>query len=99
MDFLDELKFLKEQLSFRETIKDIDYEQVVIAGMGSSGIAGKIFQEMYTEKPTYLVDDYRIPKFVRSKDPVHSDKLLRKHRRNADRHCRGERSAEPACRR
>ena len=67
MDFLEELRFLKEQLSFRETIKDIGYENVVIAGMGSSGIAGKIFQELYTEKPTYLVNDYQIPDFVNSK--------------------------------
>ena len=67
MDFLEELRFLKEQLGFRETIKDIDYEKVVIAGMGSSGIAGRIFQELYTERPTFLVDEYRIPKFVDSK--------------------------------
>jgi glucose/mannose-6-phosphate isomerase len=64
MEFLEELRFLKEQLSFRETIKDTGYKQVVIAGMGSSGIAGKIFQELYTEKPTYLIDDYRIPRFI-----------------------------------
>lgn len=67
MDFLEELKFLKEQLSFSETIKDTDYEQLAIAGMGSSGIAGKIFQELYTEKPSCLIDDYRIPKFIDSK--------------------------------
>ncbi len=67
MDFLEELRFLKEQLSFRETIKNINYEKVVLAGMGSSGIAGRIFQELYTEKPTFLVDDYRVPGFVDSK--------------------------------
>jgi glucose/mannose-6-phosphate isomerase len=67
MEFLEELRFLKEQLGFRETIKDTDYEQVVIAGMGSSGIAGRIFQELYTKKPVFLIDDYRIPEFVNSK--------------------------------
>ena len=41
MDFLEELRFLKEQLSFRETIKNINYEKVVLAGMGSSGHSGQ----------------------------------------------------------
>jgi glucose/mannose-6-phosphate isomerase len=67
MEFLEELRFLKEQLNFRETIKDTNYEQLVIAGMGSSGIAGRIFQELYTEKPSYLIDDYHVPKFINSK--------------------------------
>ncbi len=64
MDYLGEIESLKNQLSFSETIKDTDYDQIVIAGMGGSGIAGKIFQELYTEKPVRLVEDYRIPKFV-----------------------------------
>ncbi len=64
MDFKKELKFLKEQLAFEGRIKDTGYDNIVIAGMGGSGMPGKIFQELYTKKPVHLVDDYHIPEFV-----------------------------------
>ncbi len=64
MDFLDELKFLKEELKFKGRIKSTNYEKIVLAGMGGSGIAGKIFQDIYTKRPFCVVDDYRIPDFV-----------------------------------
>lgn len=67
MEFIDQLRTLKDQLSFSDTIKDIDYEQIVLAGVGGSGIACKIFQELYTDKQVSLVDDYRIPQFINSK--------------------------------
>ncbi len=35
--------------------------------MGGSGVVGKIFQELYSEKPVYVVEDYHIPKFVSKK--------------------------------
>lgn len=65
MNFVDELRFLKEQLKFDKKI-DVpgSAENIVIAGMGGSGISGKIFQEFYSDLPVYLVDDYRIPRFV-----------------------------------
>ena len=62
MEFIDELKFLKEQLKFKEKIDGAHkFNEIVLAGMGGSGIAGKIFQEIYTEKPFFVVDDYNIP--------------------------------------
>ncbi|MCL4365375.1 MAG: bifunctional phosphoglucose/phosphomannose isomerase [Candidatus Marsarchaeota archaeon] len=65
MDFIEELKFLKEQLKFTERVRiPKRTKNVVMAGMGGSGIAGKIFQEFYSSMPTYLVDDYNIPDFV-----------------------------------
>ncbi|MDE1861153.1 MAG: bifunctional phosphoglucose/phosphomannose isomerase [Candidatus Micrarchaeota archaeon] len=68
MDFREQLLLLKEQLLFKDTIRDIDsFDNIVIAGMGGSGIVGKIFQELYSEKPVYLVDDYKCPTFVSRK--------------------------------
>ncbi len=65
MGFIDELMFLKEQLKFDERVKvPKDTKNVVLAGMGGSGIAGKIFSEFYSDMPLYLVDDYEIPEFV-----------------------------------
>lgn len=68
MEFLDELRFLKEQLKFKEKIDGANkFNEVVLAGMGGSGIAGKIFQEIYTKKPFFVIDDYNIPDFVSKK--------------------------------
>ncbi len=65
MKFIDELKFLKEQLKFKEKVSvPSGTDNIVIAGMGGSGIAGKIFREFYSGMPVYLVDDYNIPDFV-----------------------------------
>ncbi len=65
MDFIDELRFLKEQLKFNGSFRlPKNFDNVVIAGMGGSGISGKIFQEIYSGKPLFLVNDYEIPDFV-----------------------------------
>ncbi len=68
MRFIEELKTLKEQVKFDSKF-DIDrnYENIVIAGMGGSGIVGSIFKELYTLKPVIHVDDYYIPDFVNEK--------------------------------
>ncbi|MEM3227024.1 MAG: bifunctional phosphoglucose/phosphomannose isomerase, partial [Thermoplasmata archaeon] len=68
MKFIEELKTLKEQVKFDSKFNiDKDYENIVIAGMGGSGIVGSIFKELYTLKPVVLVDDYYIPDFVNEK--------------------------------
>ncbi len=65
MDFLQELKSLRDQVFFDERIPlPSDYDKIVIAGMGGSGISGKIFQELYTKEPVIVLDDYSIPEFV-----------------------------------
>ena len=64
MDYREEIESLADQLSFGAKINGIDYDKIVIAGMGGSGIAGKIFQELYTKKPVLTVEDYNIPEFV-----------------------------------
>lgn len=65
MEFSEELKTLKEQIKFSEKFQlEFDFDNIVIGGMGGSGIAGKIFQELYSKKPVITVDDYSIPDFV-----------------------------------
>lgn len=67
MDYLEEIISLREQLSFKGEVKPPDkFESIVIAGMGGSGIAGKIFLDIFNEKPVTLVDSYQIPEFVNS---------------------------------
>ncbi|MCL4383816.1 MAG: bifunctional phosphoglucose/phosphomannose isomerase [Candidatus Marsarchaeota archaeon] len=69
MEFLNQLLFLKEQIKFNKSLdfNKNEFENIVIAGMGGSGIIGKIFQEIYQDKPVYIIDDYHIPKFVSRK--------------------------------
>jgi glucose/mannose-6-phosphate isomerase len=62
MEFAEELGFLKEQVLFKGKIDaGRRFRNVVIAGMGGSGIVGKIFSEIYTEKPVTLIDGYSVP--------------------------------------
>ena len=65
MKFLEELQSLKEQIKRRVQF-DVPEgtKNIVIGGMGGSGIVGKIFQEMYTKMPVYTSDSYDIPDFV-----------------------------------
>lgn len=65
MEFIEELRMLKEQTKFKEQIETPrSFDNIVIAGMGGSGISGKIFQEIYSKKPVFLVDDYNVPGFI-----------------------------------
>ncbi len=66
MNFIDELRTLKDQVLFREsfTIDPNSYDNIVISGMGGSGIVGNIFSELYSRKPVTVVSDYDIPEFA-----------------------------------
>lgn len=69
--FLDELMSLKEQLRFKESFEMPDgISNIIIAGMGGSGIVGKIFQEMYNEIPVFVASGYSLPEFVGSDSMV-----------------------------
>ncbi len=68
MNFLDELKNLKEQIKSTDKFNvDFNFDNIVISGMGGSGIVGNIFQEYYTERPVIPIGDYGIPSFVDEK--------------------------------
>lgn len=65
MDFLEELKTLKKQVTIGDSFNIPDhFDNIVIAGMGGSGIVGKLFSELYHVKPVICLDDYTIPDFV-----------------------------------
>ncbi len=67
MEYVDEIRSLGNQLSFRGNIEvPSEVDKIVIAGMGGSGIAGMIFKDCYTKKPVTLVNSYNIPDFVDS---------------------------------
>jgi glucose/mannose-6-phosphate isomerase len=68
MNFLDELKNLKEQIKSTDKFNvDFNFDNIVISGMGGSGIVGNIFQEYYTDRPVIAIGDYGIPSFVNDK--------------------------------
>ncbi len=68
MEFIEELRSLREQLDFKGSFAvPASTGNVVLAGMGGSGIAGKIFQELYSKMPVYTIDDYNVPDFVSEK--------------------------------
>jgi glucose/mannose-6-phosphate isomerase len=65
MEFIKQILNLKEQ--FRTSNKfelPGDFKNIVISGMGGSGIAGKIFQDIYLDKPLFVNESYEIPKWV-----------------------------------
>ncbi len=68
MNFLDELKSLKDQIKVKNKFDiNFDFDNIVISGMGGSGVVGNIFQEYYSKKPVITVGDYGIPDFVNNK--------------------------------
>ncbi len=68
MEYIEEIRSLERQLSFRKVIEIPDhFDNIVVAGMGGSGIAGMILRDFYSEKPVILVNSYGIPDFVDSK--------------------------------
>jgi glucose/mannose-6-phosphate isomerase len=65
MEFIEELRSLKEQFKFERTFEVPEgITNVVIAGMGGSGIVGKLFTELYSSLPVVTVDSYTPPDFV-----------------------------------
>ncbi len=65
MNFLDQLKNLSSQVTYRTNLGDISpFKNIVISGMGGSGIAGAIFSEIYDKVPVQVVSDYTLPKYA-----------------------------------
>lgn len=59
MEFVEELRNLKEQLKFNQRIKKTEgFRNIVLAGMGGSGIASMIFQELYSKVPVSVINGY-----------------------------------------
>lgn len=65
MNFLEQLKDLNSQVKANISLGKLpDFTNIVIAGMGGSGIAGSIFSEIYDQVPVQVVSDYRIPQYA-----------------------------------
>ena len=65
MEFVDQLRNLHEQILFKGDLHvDTAFKNIVISGMGGSGIVGNIFSEIYSRKPVHVVSDYVLPEFA-----------------------------------
>ena len=65
MNFLEELGTLKKQVLIKDSFNIPEhFDNIVISGMGGSGIVGKLFSELYHSKPVICLDDYNVPDFV-----------------------------------
>lgn len=64
--FFQQVYSLKEQLkfsgSFSANLEKID--NIVVSGMGGSGVAGRIFSTYFKIKPVLIVDSYDLPDYV-----------------------------------
>jgi glucose/mannose-6-phosphate isomerase len=59
---------IKEQVNFKGKFADSSSNHIVIAGMGGSGVSGRIFSELCSEKKISVVDSYNLPGFVNKDD-------------------------------
>lgn len=65
MDYREEILSIMQQIRFKESFPmEDDFSNVVVLGMGGSGIVGHLFREIYGKKPVTVVSDYSIPDFV-----------------------------------
>ncbi len=65
MNFLEQLKDLSSQVLYKVNLGEIpQFRNMVIAGMGGSGIAGSIFSEIYDKAPVQVISDYRLPQYA-----------------------------------
>ena len=64
MDFLSQVNNIKEQVDFSESFRRDNYRLILIAGMGGSGVSGRIFSELCPKLHITVVDSYKLPDYV-----------------------------------
>lgn len=65
MNFLEQLKNLSSQVLYKTDFGEIPkFRNIVVSGMGGSGIAGSIFSEIYDKVPVEVISDYRLPHYA-----------------------------------
>lgn len=65
MNFLEQLKNLSSQVLHKVDLGEVpQFSNIVIAGMGGSGIAGSIFSEIYDKAPVQVISDYHLPRYA-----------------------------------
>lgn len=67
--FYEQITSLEEQVKFKEKfqIRSNSYQNVIVAGMGGSGVAGKLLSGFYENMPVITVDSYDLPKYAGKK--------------------------------
>ncbi len=67
---IDELKSLADQIRFKQKLNvfpnNNEFDQILMFGMGASGLVGNIFQEIYSDMPVISINDRTVPNFVNS---------------------------------
>lgn len=65
MEFLEQLRDLSKQVKFKANFGKLsEFSNIVVSGMGGSGIAGNIFSELYTKAPVQVISDYNLPEYA-----------------------------------
>lgn len=65
MNFGEQLRDFSNQVKFKEDFGKLNpFSNIVISGMGGSGIAGSIFSEIYDNAPVQVVSDYELPHYA-----------------------------------
>ncbi len=62
--FFKQVDDIRKQIKIKEKFTDMPFSSIVIAGMGGSGVSGRIFASLFQKKPVYVVDSYDLPEFV-----------------------------------
>ncbi|MGP6220048.1 bifunctional phosphoglucose/phosphomannose isomerase [Caldiplasma sukawensis] len=67
--FYEQIISLEDQVKFKERfqITEGSYNNVIISGMGGSGVAGRLLAGFYENMPVITVDSYDLPKYAGKK--------------------------------
>lgn len=64
MNFKEQLETFSKQIDYGKSFEiDGKFDNIIISGMGGSGIVGRIFSELYSEVPVQVISDYEIPRY------------------------------------
>ncbi|MGP6206489.1 bifunctional phosphoglucose/phosphomannose isomerase [Cuniculiplasma sp. SKW3] len=62
--FFKQVMDLENQVKLKDKFKLESHSSVTIAGMGGSGVSGRIFSALYQKEIVNIVDGYNLPEFV-----------------------------------
>lgn len=62
--FFKQVMDLENQVKFKDQFKLEPHSSITIAGMGGSGVSGRIFSALYQKEIVNVLDGYNLPEFV-----------------------------------
>lgn len=62
--FFKQVMDISNQVKIKDKFGLMDHSSITIAGMGGSGVSGRIFSSLYGKEPVNVVDGYDLPDFV-----------------------------------